>query len=357
MTRRIPVSVACAALLLGMAAPSSARAQQTRGVAPPPTVLPDEAPARGSTGWLGISVLATADSRNPTGVVTVTDVWAGGPAARGGLQVDDRIIRVNDTAVSVERFRSLVSRMHPGDPIALTVLREGREVELALVAEDRPPPGTLVPARLQRELDSVRSRLVTIMGRSGMAPFDQDSSVEGVRFQARVRFEAPHIQVERVGEDSIVTRVILQGPEDARGATFLVDGLAPTQSRTAPGAEGGRPAGLVVRLRQEERRREEDARPLAPFLAGMNRVAGAELRPLNPALGRYFQVEDGLLVTEVAEGTPAAGAGLRPGDVVVAANGFPVRTLDQLRARLSTHRGGSTLTVVRQGAEREIPLR
>ena len=116
--------------------------------------------------------------------------------------------------------------------------------------------------------------------------------------------------------------------------------------------------------RQEAERQEvawptrsiEEVRPLSPYVAGLTRVAGAEVRSLKPGLGQYFGVDAGLLVTEVAEGTPAADAGLRGGDVIVASGGHEVATLEQLRERLSD-RGGRVLDVIRAGERISLTLR
>jgi serine protease Do len=63
---------------------------------------------------------------------------------------------------------------------------------------------------------------------------------------------------------------------------------------------------------------------------------------------------DGVLIREVTEGSPAARAGLSQGDLVVAAGGQPVRTIDDLFDALPA--GGDTLalTVVRGADERTI---
>ena len=97
--------------------------------------------------------------------------------------------------------------------------------------------------------------------------------------------------------------------------------------------------------------------PLAPFVLGMNRVAGAEFRPLNPQLAGYFGVGEGLLVTSVAEATPAAMAGLRPGDVIVEAGSMSLTTIDDLRRALTSRRDGAVLQVIRRGERMELTLR
>jgi serine protease Do/serine protease DegQ len=60
----------------------------------------------------------------------------------------------------------------------------------------------------------------------------------------------------------------------------------------------------------------------------------------------------GALVAEVQRGSPAAQAGLRAGDIVVALNGRPVRGAAELRARLGIVPAGETVELrIRRGAE------
>jgi membrane-associated protease RseP (regulator of RpoE activity) len=87
-------------------------------------------------------------------------------------------------------------------------------------------------------------------------------------------------------------------------------------------------------------------------------VAGAELTELEPALADYFDnVRAGLLVLRTSEGTPAHRAGLRPGDVIVQANGGRLESVGQLRALLATpDREPIQLTIVRKGRARSLTL-
>lgn len=80
---------------------------------------------------------------------------------------------------------------------------------------------------------------------------------------------------------------------------------------------------------------------------------GIAVQPVRASLDG--QATDGLLVSSVAEGGPAAQAGLLVGDVIVQVGGKPVGSLDDLRAHL---RPGETvaLRVARGGAGHELNI-
>jgi serine protease Do len=58
---------------------------------------------------------------------------------------------------------------------------------------------------------------------------------------------------------------------------------------------------------------------------------GLRYQELTDQLARYFKVEGGVLVTSVNDGSPAAQAGVKAGDVIVRANEKTVRSSDDLR--------------------------
>ena len=93
--------------------------------------------------------------------------------------------------------------------------------------------------------------------------------------------------------------------------------------------------------------------PGARFLVGYGFGRGLELVALNPRLGSYFGVEEGVLVTDVAESDTL---GLEPGDVVVAVGGRAVETPGRLRRILASYGPDERieLTVVRDGEERTV---
>jgi membrane-associated protease RseP (regulator of RpoE activity) len=97
-------------------------------------------------------------------------------------------------------------------------------------------------------------------------------------------------------------------------------------------------------------------RPLAPYVLGQNRAAGAEVVELRPELAEYFEVEGGVLVVDVPRGTPASDAGLQPGDVLTHVDGLPIRSIMALRAGLAGGGTDLTVTLVRKGRTLEVML-
>ncbi len=82
--------------------------------------------------------------------------------------------------------------------------------------------------------------------------------------------------------------------------------------------------------------------------------------PLHRRVVRYYGLaeETGFLATSVEEGSPAARAGLKEGDVIVAYNGRPIKGVDDLHVMLTEEQIGveSTLTVVRRTEKLELKV-
>jgi serine protease Do len=77
-------------------------------------------------------------------------------------------------------------------------------------------------------------------------------------------------------------------------------------------------------------------------------------RRLRAAVG--LPERDGLLVREVAEGSPAAKAGLERGDLLVAAGDTPLGSVDALFEALEADPDTLTLTVLRGAEERSVEV-
>ncbi|ANH70457.1 peptidase [Mitsuaria sp. 7] len=84
---------------------------------------------------------------------------------------------------------------------------------------------------------------------------------------------------------------------------------------------------------------------------------GLALRPLQPEERRQLGTRDGLLIQEVGDGSAAARAGVRPGDVLLAVNGTPVQSIDQVRSAVKGAEKSVALLVQRGGDKIFVPVR
>ena len=111
------------------------------------------------------------------------------------------------------------------------------------------------------------------------------------------------------------------------------------------------PADEALRGRVDALARGESVR--APQL-GIAITPGHVARRLRRAVG--LPDTEGLLIRGVAEDSPAARAGLASGDLIVAAAGQPVRTVDDLSGALQAAGETIELTVLRGTDERSIQV-
>ncbi|MET1010329.1 MAG: trypsin-like peptidase domain-containing protein, partial [Gaiellaceae bacterium] len=86
-------------------------------------------------------------------------------------------------------------------------------------------------------------------------------------------------------------------------------------------------------------------------------IAGGS-RPLPPRLARELGRAACVEVVEIVEGSPAAKAGLRPEDLIVAVGGMPVEGADDLQRLMASELIGERVTaaVVREGRQLEVEL-
>ena len=87
---------------------------------------------------------------------------------------------------------------------------------------------------------------------------------------------------------------------------------------------------------------------------------GAEFEAITPQIAESLGMDTptGALVSSVADGGPAAKAGLKPGDVVLALNGTPVEGIEALDYRMATLSIGTnaTFNVLSKGQKQDIQI-
>jgi S1-C subfamily serine protease len=90
-----------------------------------------------------------------------------------------------------------------------------------------------------------------------------------------------------------------------------------------------------------------------PALSG--RRLGVAVEELTGQLGEYFGAKDGVLVTAVTDGSPAATAGLKAGDVITTVNGDRIASREDLvRAMRDTTNEDVKIGIVRDKKESSV---
>src|SRR5262245_10938718 len=99
---------------------------------------------------------------------------------------------------------------------------------------------------------------------------------------------------------------------------------------------------------------EKLARAEAPSKAKPSKL-GVAVRPLTQEERSQIEADGGLLV-EQADG-PAARAGVQAGDVILAFNNQPVKSVDQLKRLVDKSKGAVALLIQREGNKIYVPIR
>ncbi len=381
MSRR---AILLSPLFLALLLPIGAVAQQARS-AP----RPDPAP-----GWLGVAYEARWVQRDGQcePQVLVEQVIHGSPAERAGLRAGDTLVAVDGRPIPAGRLEEMAGRLRPGDPVRLRVLRGGGEREIVAVADRRPARPPVAATRIEsgpsrRAAPIVRVENGTLVVRN----VDSAPGVHGYWLESDGRTVFRSLGAWSTdGMDEEVER-LLECAESARWAPAVATAAAArVDLREVQIRADSLRVIMAQRVLEHERnlaelsRRLEAPEPpdapreprnprevhvLAPggsyvlrmddhVTAGLRGVAGAEVTSLEPELADYFRnVSEGLLVLRISAGTPAARAGLLPGDVIVRGDGRPLTSVQELRALLSTgDREPVELRVVRKGRTRTINL-
>ena len=237
---------------------------------------------------------------------TLVTTWRIAPSASTVDALGEPVLALPDPSTS-SPFSSLLVQDARSEELVLRLRDLDERVRKARLTE------SLRMQELARALDGGRGRIDLddpVLRR-------ERSTLEALRSEA----EAVRTELERLALRT------LERPRGSAGggATQRNVTVSVSPRRGTPVAAGGH---AVARL-------EETSRPLAPYLVGRDRVAGARLTPINPQLGAYFGSERGLLVVDVGGGTPAADAGIEPGDVILSIAGREVSTVDEARLHLA----------------------
>lgn len=128
----------------------------------------------------------------------------------------------------------------------------------------------------------------------------------------------------------------------------------------APFGEGEKEWSKVLRKPHVERWLKDFKGDLKDFDLGKGGHIGVRIQDITADLAPYFGVgkDEGVLILEVIEGSPAAEAGLRGGDVVVKVDGKPVCCSGPFVEAIRGHEPGDKVEITfrRQGETRRLDV-
>ena len=227
----------------------------------------------------------------PSGV-RIDDVDDDSPAAKAGLRTGDIVVEFDGERIrSARQFSRLVEETVGGRTVKLGVVRNGQRQTVDVTPESRAFSWGFDGDRIGRDI------------------------ARGMReFEPRLRELEPHLRE------------------------------------------------LEPRLRElEPRLREFQFDPPAfnfdfdMWPRGARGRLGVQAETLSPQLAEYFGVKDGgVLVSTVNEGSAAAKAGIKAGDVITSIDAAPVRDYDDLLRELRDKTGEVTLGIVRDKKEMTV---
>jgi serine protease Do len=200
--------------------------------------------------------------------VIVNDVRSESPASKAGFKAGDIIIEFDGEKVrSARQLTRLVQETPAGRSVKVAVTRDGKRADLTVTPEIR--TSGFWSEQLQADTDKLRQDL-----------------------KERLRELPERDQLFQFGGNAYRFRM-----------------PAPGQLEMLP-PEG--PLGLIERFTRQSAR------------------LGVTVQELTPQLATYFGAKEGVLVMSVTDGSAAARAGLKAGDVITAVNDRGIKTSSDL---------------------------
>jgi serine protease Do len=176
-----------------------------------------------------------------------------------------------------------------------------------------------------------------------------------------------------IRKDDVILRVDGENVTSVRKLSRLISEIAPDQSVRITVSRGGSEQEVTATIaKRDEAPRFEGLLRGSPdtwkwegmpsmngwtYSFGNSRRIGVTTIPLTKQLADYFGIADGkgLLVTAVSEDWPAAKAGLKAGDVIVAVDGEKVDGVGDLTRALNKKKDGDVaLTIMRNKSQQTL---
>ena len=301
--------------------------------------LPDifgDAPARTSKSNLGMTT-EVVRAQKQIGY-RVTSVERGGPASKAGLEVGDIIAGIENAAITDERQLDQLASKGKKFSVVVVDVNTGRGTQIEI-----DPATETTETQLPQESPKAEPK---------PAPADSTSKVSlGISAEPVSLGSRSVLKVTRVDPNGLGAKAGLE----VNDIIVAANGIPTTGPEQLLGAL--RKSGPTLTLTVRDSRTGKDT-PVEVSLASTKpapTTKPAEVeKPLQTSNGKLGAVSElafhdddfAVKITEVEPGSAAAAAGLRPGILVIAANGKPVLHPNDLNDAARKSTGTLKLTVV-----------
>jgi len=268
------------------------------------------------------------------------------PAAKAGLQVDDIITKIGDTAIgnaaeAVEAVRAL----SVGDTISMEVQRGDQTETIEATLEGRPLPWVQdIP--FGREFMGLGIQF----NAADQTWTIRNLSEGGALYEAGLREGDVIRQFDGAAYDPAGLRRYLRDLDADASLSLTVEREGETQDIAVPRATLAEINAFGMGDGEPQFFGPDGQGFNIPFNMGQMMSGGrlgVQFVTLDEQVAqeRGVALTDGALVTQVVEGSPAAEAGLQADDVITAVNGEPVDAERTLRDRLVAYEPGDSINL------------
>ncbi len=304
--------------------------------------------------------------------VLIVSVQRDGPAAKAGIRRGDIVLKVNDVEVNdAQALRDALARLKPGDEARVRIARGDSELTITVVlgeADGRAILGVTPFQSLPPTVEAMPAR----PGQDDRPALPMDPEQMRKRLQEQLQRFSSQVRVTEVIADSPAAKAGLQ-----RGDIIVAVNEAPLSARNTLAdsltwLKPGDVVTLTIRRNDAEQKLqvtlgEHPNRQGAAFLGiryaptfGVMGLPGRLPLPGRPGDdARPLELPEAwsaVTIGDVVTGSPADKAGLKKGDMIIAANDREIREPGDLVSLVQGSKPGDTVVLSVRRAEAEKPV-
>lgn len=327
--------------------------QREEAAAPPSTTLPAETTSPSAPSPSGsVDVGAVAEQVGPSVVTISADIAATSSNSSGGEGVSI------GTGVIISADGEIVTNAH--------VVEGTTDIRVRLAGQTEPMPAELVASDIGNDLALLRIEADDLQA----ATFADSAAPELGDEVVAIGFA-----LALDGAPSVTQGIVSAVDRTIQTGAGALDGLIQTDAAISSGNSGGPLVdadGNIIGINTAVLRNTMttaasnigfaiSAAEAVPVLEALRQQGAGEPRRegyLGIALRDRFDGGQGAIVTDVEDGTPAAGAGIRNGDVVIAVDGSTTNDAAGVIAAVRDREPGDEIDIValRDGAEQNFTV-